>query len=298
MVSPFESAYGLAPCVVRRQHFLNLRPLPQGQGSLRPASGSALTSSARSCSISSSGGCPAHSSAAIRPCIGTAVREEAPIAGTQVVQARLAVGRPDDAILRAAAVAHRPDVALPAVARQRLLLGLPEGVLRRALEEFGKRGLADVAQPVLGGDEVIALIEVAVVLDDRDIPAGGTEDAQRMVQAVGRPRGFLEDLDDDPPDVLPHPLVEDRAQEVAEGFRRHGALAHAARRGRLRLDQGDEAEVLGLDLLEEAIDVERVPDVLRMDDTEKIDGDLRAAAAGDSPASPAGAWRFWSLVTR
>ena len=48
------------------QHFLNLRPLPHGHGSLRPALGSACMASARSCSISASGCCPCHSSAAIR----------------------------------------------------------------------------------------------------------------------------------------------------------------------------------------------------------------------------------------
>ena len=48
-----------------KQHFLNFWPLPQGQGSLRPAFGSAMVLSARSCSISNSGDCPFHRSTAI-----------------------------------------------------------------------------------------------------------------------------------------------------------------------------------------------------------------------------------------
>ena len=127
---------------------------------------------------------------------------------------------------------------------------------------------------MLGGDEVIALIEVAVVLDDRHIAAGGTEDAQRMAQPIGRPRGFFEDLDDDPPDVVPDPFVEDRAEEAAEGLGRHRTLAHAAGSARPRLHQGYEAEVLGPDLLEEVIDLERVLHVLRVHHAEQVHGDL------------------------
>ena len=48
-----------------RQHFLYLRPLPQGQGSFRPAAGCALTSASRRSCIIRSGGCPANRSAAI-----------------------------------------------------------------------------------------------------------------------------------------------------------------------------------------------------------------------------------------
>jgi hypothetical protein len=48
------------------QHFLALRPLPQGHGSLRPTFGSALAASARNSSISASGGRPAHTMPAMR----------------------------------------------------------------------------------------------------------------------------------------------------------------------------------------------------------------------------------------
>jgi len=71
-----------------------------------------------------------------------------------------------------------------------------------------------------------------------------------MVQDVGRPGSLLEALDDDPPDFLPDPLVEDSSAEVSEGFRWHGSLAHAAPVVRLRLDKRNEAEVLCFDLLE------------------------------------------------
>ena len=85
------------------------------------------------------------------------------------------------------------------------------------------------------------------------------------------------DLHDDPPDVLPHPLVEDGAQEDAERFSRHGARAHAALGSRLLLHKRDEADVLGVDLLEETVHLEGMPDVLGMHDTQEIDRDLMFA---------------------
>ena len=206
--------------------------------------------------------------------VGAAVGKKTPIAGAEVIQVRFVVSGLDDAIFRATPVAHGADIAFPTTARQRLLFGFSEGFLCRAFEEFQKRGFTDVAQAVLRGDEVISHVKVAVVFDDRDIPADRPKDTQRMVQTVGRSGSLLEDLHDDPPDVLMNPFVKNGAEEGAEGFRRYGAGAHAAPGGRLRLDEGNEAKILGLDLLEEAVDVEGVLDVLRMDNTEKIDGEL------------------------
>src|SRR5262252_561441 len=53
------------------------------------------------------------------------VVEEVLVAGAEVVEARLAVGRLHEAVLRAAAVAGEADVALETVARQRLALVEP-----------------------------------------------------------------------------------------------------------------------------------------------------------------------------
>src|SRR5262249_16750259 len=121
---------------------------------------------------------------------------------------------------------------------------------------------------MLGGDKVITGIEVAVVLDDRHIPTGGAKDTQRMVLSVGRSRRLLEHLHDDAPDVLSYPLVKDGAQKRAERLGRHGALAHPAWH---MLDEWNKAEVLGFDLLEEAIHLQGVLDILRMHDAQEID---------------------------
>src|SRR5213593_654302 len=90
-----------------------------------------------------------------------------------------------------------------------------------AFEQFEKRGFADIADAMLGGDKVITGIEIPVVLDDRDIPTGGPKDTQRMVLAVCRSRRLLEHLHNDAPDVLSYPLVKDGAEKSAKRLSWH-----------------------------------------------------------------------------
>src|SRR5262249_17383781 len=121
---------------------------------------------------------------------------------------------------------------------------------------------------MLGGDKVITGIEVAVVLDDRDIPTGGAKDTQRVVLPVGRSRRLLEHLHVDAPDARPHPLVKDGAQKRAERLRRYRARPHPALH---MLNEGNEAEILGFDLLEKAVHLQRMLDILRMYHAQEID---------------------------
>src|SRR5215467_14413614 len=114
---------------------------------------------------------------------------------------------------------------------------------------------------MLRGDKVITGIEVAVVLDDRHIPTGGAKDTQRVVLSVGRSRRLLEHLHDNAPDVLPHPLVKDGAQKSAKSLSRHRAWAHTALH---MLNERNEAEILRFNLLEKAVYLEGVLDILCM----------------------------------
>ena len=81
---------------------------------------------------------------------------------------------------------------------------------------------------MLGGNKVIARIEIPVVFNDRDIPTGGPKNTQRMVLSVGWPCGLLEHLHDDAPNIVPYPLVKDGAEKRAKRRSWHGARAHAA----------------------------------------------------------------------
>ncbi len=127
---------------------------------------------------------------------------------------------------------------------------------------------------MLGGDKVITRIEVPVVFEDRDIPAGGPKDTQRMVLSVCRSRGLLEYLYDDPPYVLPHLLIKDGAEKNTKRISRHGSRAHTTFCGFLYLNEGNETEVLSIELLEKAVHVKRMLDILRMDNAQDINRDF------------------------
>jgi hypothetical protein len=123
---------------------------------------------------------------------------------------------------------------------------------------------------MLGGDKVVTQIEVTVVLNDRDITAGAPKDTQRMVLSVCRSRGLLEYLYDDPPYVLPHPLIKDGTEKDAKRISRYGSRAHTTFCKWLQLNQGNEAEILSFDLLEKTVHLKRMLDILPMDNAQDI----------------------------
>ena len=160
--------------------------------------------------------------------------EESLIARAEIVEAALAVRRPEEAVLRTPAVAHGQDLAGLAKAGQPVQLGLSEGPLRRAFEQLDQRGLPDIPEAVLRVDKMIAGEEVAVMLDDGDVAAGLPEDAEGVLPAEGRCDCLLEYLHFDAPDILAQPLVKNGAEKIAEGLGRHRAVAYAAVRRRAR----------------------------------------------------------------
>jgi len=114
-------------------------------------------------------------------------------------------------------------------------------------------------------DEVITRKEVAVVFDDRDITASLPKDAECVVLAESSSGGLLEYLHLDTLDILALPLVENSAEKIAQSVRRYSAVANVASLSvRLRLNQGQKANVWGFDLLEEPVDFGRVVDILRV----------------------------------
>jgi len=201
------------------------------------------------------------------------VGEEAFIARTQVVQSRFTIWRMQDAIFRAPAMAHIPHLACLTIAGKRIQFGLPECSLGRTLEQLDQWRLLDISQEIFPLDEVVTRKEVSVVFDDWNIPTGFPEDTQSMLLAKGCSGRFLEYLHGDPPDILPHPLVEDGAEKSAKSFSRHSTVADAAHGVRLGLDQGQKPHVLGPDLLEEPVNLGGVLNVVCMHNAQYIERD-------------------------
>ena len=115
------------------------------------------------------------------------VVEEAAVAGAEVVEARLAVGGLEETVLGAAAVAGESHLAASAVVGKGVAFGGAELALLGAVDHFGKRLLAKVAELVLRVNEVVAAVEIAVVLDGEGVAAGfGVDsDAARSAEPFG-----------------------------------------------------------------------------------------------------------------
>jgi hypothetical protein len=105
------------------------------------------------------------------------------------------------------------------------------------------------------------------VFDDGNIPAAFAKDTQRMFLPKGCPGSLFEYLHFDPADILAHPLIKDGAEKSGKRFRGHRVGADAALGIGLWLDQGQESDVLGLELLEKPVHLKRISDVVGIDHT-------------------------------
>ena len=161
-----------------------------------------------------------------------------------------------------------------------------------------------------GLDEVVAGVEVAVVLQRRAVAAGGGVDAQEVTAEMGL-EGDVEELHVDPPHVAPDPLLEDVDQELpvlraahgtsgdeAAGLRVQGALPAAGPvapslvggvEGLLggALDDGDELDPLGPELVaEEAVDLPAALLVRGVDRAEDVEGHVVGAQVAPALHDP------------
>ena len=105
-------------------------------------------------------------------------------------------------------------------AGQRGPLVLTDVVLPAARHELPDRRVVDVAEEVLRVHEVVAGVQVTVVIQGQAQPAGLVEDAHPGL-AEARPvagRG-LEGLHVDASDVVAHPFVEDGIVKIGQSLR-------------------------------------------------------------------------------
>lgn len=150
------------------------------------------------------------------------VVEELAEGGTEVVEMRMTVGGVAEAVLRAAAVAGKEPRALEALGRKGIALGLSEGTLARAVHHRCDAVCVDIAQTIVGENEMIAGIDVAIELHDGGMTAGLRHGANaRLLAHPARQRGIKE-LHENLADIMAHPFIEHRAEETSVLFGRHG----------------------------------------------------------------------------
>ena len=101
---------------------------------------------------------------------------------------------------------------------------LVEAKLRLSLSahHFRDAGIADIAQAILGKDEVVTTVQVATGFDNRRVAAGGSQGADARHHARMACQGALEKLHEEFAHVLRRPFVENGAEEVAPFLRTYG----------------------------------------------------------------------------
>jgi len=85
-----------------------------------------------------------------------------------------------------------------------------------AIARENKRALHDVSEPVLGIDEMVAGVEVAVVLDRQRPPAPRRKYAQALGISAQDFERNIGNLHKRAADIVPHPLVEHAGEKLAE----------------------------------------------------------------------------------
>ena len=98
--------------------------------------------------------------------------EEVLVALAQVMKSRIPVRGGREAVLRAAAVAREPDIALPAVCRQCVSFGVAERLLLRRGHELKQVSLPDVPQEIVRLDKMVTRVQIPVVLQGHSRAAG------------------------------------------------------------------------------------------------------------------------------
>lgn len=154
--------------------------------------------------------------------------KETVVAGAEVVETGLTIGGAQETIFGTLAMTGEEDVALATLTRHVVALDARELLLARGVHEFVDGVVADVAKTILGEDEMVAGIDIAIVLDDTGMTAVGSQGAEsgRQVHPVGK--CGVEDLDEELTDIATHPLVEHGTEEVAPLLRgdAHGGEGH------------------------------------------------------------------------
>ncbi len=147
--------------------------------------------------------------------VGIDVGEEGFVGGAEVVEAGVAVGGEDEAVLGAFAVAGEADFAVTAVFWEGVGFVVAKFGLGGGVGHLLEGSVEDVAEVIAGVDVVVAGIEIAVVFDGECGAAFFGEDAEGGTEAEPVSEGDVEELDEGFADVVADPVVEDDGEESA-----------------------------------------------------------------------------------
>lgn len=153
--------------------------------------------------------------------------EKAFVSSAKVIQAILAVGRFNEPVFGAAAIASEKNRTFTAVSWQFVPFVAPEFPLKRRCHKLRYRRLHDVAKVIIGVNEVIAGEQVSVVFHRQAVAASSRMNAQTRLKTQPCLQCHLKLLDENPSDIVANPLVKDGAKEVAPLFRADRPIRNA-----------------------------------------------------------------------
>lgn len=132
----------------------------------------------------------------------------------KIVLSRLSVARNAKPVLGAATIAKVPHFTVLALLREQVALVITELALLRRRHHFQKSLLMDVAEQVFRFNEMVARVEITVVLQRGSVPAGWGVDAQQVAAEKGLKR-YIEQLNKHLAYIMANPLLEDVDEELA-----------------------------------------------------------------------------------
>ena len=132
----------------------------------------------------------------------------------KIVLSGLPVARDGKPILGAATVAKVPHFAILALLCEQVAFVITELALLRRRHHLQESRLMDVAEKVFRLNEMVAGVEITVVLQRRSVPAGWGVDAQQVAAKKGLER-HIEHLNKHFAHIMANPLLEDVDEELA-----------------------------------------------------------------------------------
>ena len=152
--------------------------------------------------------------------IGRDVVKELVKPSTEVIEPRLPVLILCEAVLGTLAPAGEEVGTLSALTRQGIVLISPKPLLPRAVHHLYQRTGANIPQLVLREDEVIAAVDIPIILHHAGVTAVLRHRADARLDAHPIGERCIKDLYEILPYPVPHPGIKETAEEVAPLLRR------------------------------------------------------------------------------
>ena len=213
-------------------------------------------------------GRPACSAAAIRLHGFVDMIEKLLVTSAKVVQTVFTCRRFDKPIFRTPSVADKLHFAAAAVFGECIAFIGTEFALERRIHHLLNGVFCDVAYMIVRRNEMVAGVEIAVMLNCQGITAGFIEDTEARVISQPRFQRDIKNLHENSADVVDYPLIKYRAEELTV------LLCRDRTRGHIFpteiLNSRDELHELCTESFEVVINLFRILGVVFVHDTQYI----------------------------